>query len=86
MQENPRFRVEVEPAEGGGLEVTYNLIESPKIESAKIIGNEQLKTGKIQDVITLKPSEIYSDQRRWESERELFLRYLQRERGITLPR
>ncbi len=76
------IRVEVEPAEGGGLEVTYNLIESPKIESVKIAGNEQLKTGKIQDVITLKPSEIYSDQRRWESERAILKVY--KEKGYYL--
>ena len=76
------IRVEVEPAEGGGLEVTYKLIESPKIESVKIIGNEKLKTGKIQDVITLKPSEIYSDQRRWESERAILKVY--KEKGYYL--
>ena len=65
------IRVEVQPAEGGGLEVTYKLIESPKIESVKIIGNEKLKTGKIQEAITLKPSEIYSDQRRSDSARAI---------------
>ena len=76
------IRVEVETAEGGGLEVTYKLIESPKIESVKIIGNEKLKTGKIQDAITLKPSEIYSDQRRWESARAILKVY--KEKGYYL--
>ena len=76
------IRVEVKPAEGGGLEVIYKLIESPKIESVKIIGNEQLKTGKIQEAITLKPSEIYSDQRRWESERAILNVY--KEKGYYL--
>ncbi|MDE0503381.1 MAG: hypothetical protein OXI86_04800, partial [Candidatus Poribacteria bacterium] len=74
--------VEVEPFEGGGLEVIYKLIESPKIESVKIVGNEHLKTGKIQDAITLKPSEIYSDQRRWESERAIRKTY--KEKGYYL--
>ena len=76
------IRVEVKPAEGGGLAVIYKLIESPKIESVKIIGNEQLKTGKIQEAITLKPSEIYSDQRRWESERAILNVY--KEKGYYL--
>ena len=76
------IRVEVEPAEGGGLEVTYKLMESPKIESVQIIGNEKLKTGKIKEVITLKPSEIYSDQRRWESERAILRAY--KEKGYYL--
>ena len=76
------IRVEVQPAEGGGLEVIYKLIESPKIESVKIIGNEKLKTGKIQDAITLKPSEIYSDQRRWESARAILKVY--KEKGYHL--
>ena len=76
------IQVEVEPAEGGGLEVIYKLIESPKIESVKIIGNEKLKTGKIKDAITLKPSEIYSDQRRWESERAILKVY--KEKGYYL--
>jgi outer membrane protein assembly complex protein YaeT len=76
------IKVEVETAEGGGLEVTYKLIESPKIESVKIIGNEKLKTGKIQDAITLKPSEIYSDQRRWESARAILKVY--KEKGYHL--
>jgi outer membrane protein assembly complex protein YaeT len=72
------IKVEVETAEGGGLEVTYKLIESPKIESVKIIGNEKLKTSKIQDAITLKPSEIYSDQRRWESTQAILKAYKQK--------
>ena len=76
------IRVEVEPAEGGGLEVIYKLTESPKIESVKIIGNEKVKTGKIEDAITLKPSEIYSDQRRWESERAIRKTY--KEKGYYL--
>ena len=74
------IQVEVQPAEGGGLEVIYKLKESPKIESVKIIGNEKLKTGKIEDAITLKPSEIYSDQRRWESARAIRKTY--REKGV----
>ena len=76
------IQVEVQPAEGGGLEVIYKLKESPKIESVKIIGNEKLKTGKIEDAITLKPSEIYSDQRRWESARAIRKTY--REKGYYL--
>ena len=76
------IQVEVEPADGGGLEVIYKLIESPKIESVKIVGNEELKKGKIQDAITLKPSEIYSDQRRWESERAI--RKVYKEKGYYL--
>ena len=76
------IRVEVQSAEGGGLEVIYKLTESPKIESVKIIGNEKLKTGKIEDALTLKPSEIYSDQRRWESERAIRKTY--KEKGYYL--
>ena len=76
------IQIEVEPADGGGLEVIYKLIESPKIESVKIVGNEELKKGKIQDAITLKPSEIYSDQRRWESERAI--RKVYKEKGYYL--
>lgn len=76
------IQVEVEPADGGGLEVIYKLIESPKIESVKIVGNEELKKGKIQDAVTLKPSEIYSDQRRWESERAI--RKVYKEKGYYL--
>ena len=76
------IKVEVESAEGGGLEIIYKLIESPKIESVKIIGNEKLKTGKIKEAITLKPSEIYSDQRRWESERAILKVY--KEKGYYL--
>ncbi len=76
------IQVEVEPADGGGLEVIYKLVESPKIESVKIVGNEELKKGKIQDAITLKPSEIYSDQRRWESERAI--RKVYKEKGYYL--
>ena len=63
--------VDVEPVEGGGLEVIYKVVESPKISGINIIGNESLSTGKLKDEITLRPSEIYSDRRRWESEQAL---------------
>ena len=65
------INVDVEPVEGGGLEVIYKVVESPKISGINIIGNEDLSIGKLKDEITLRPSEIYSDRRRWESERAL---------------
>ena len=66
-----KINVDVEPVEGGGLEVIYKVVESPKISGINIIGNENLSIGKLKDEITLRPSEIYSDRRRWESEQAL---------------
>ena len=66
-----QLTVDVEPVDGGGLEVVYKVVESPKISGINIIGNENLSTGKLKDEIVLRPSEIYSDRRRWESERAL---------------
>ena len=66
-----QLTVDVEPVEGGGLEVVYKVIESPKISGINIIGNENLSTSKLKNEITLRPSEIYSDRRRWESEQAL---------------
>ena len=66
-----QLTVAVEPVEGGGLAVVYKVVESPKISGINITGNENLDTGKLKDKITLRPSEIYSDRRRWESERDL---------------
>ena len=74
--------VDVEPFEGGGLEIIYKVIESPKISGINIIGNENLGTGKLKDEIILRPSEIYSDQRRWESEQAL--QKLYHEKGYYL--
>ena len=68
--------VDVEPLDEGGLEVIYRLTESPKIEGGiNIIGNEKLSHKKINGEITLKPGEIYSDQRRWESEQKILNAY-----------
>ena len=64
-------QVDTQPAEGGGLEIIYKVVESPKISGINIIGNENLDTGKLKNEITLRPDEIYSDRRRWESERAL---------------
>lgn len=74
--------VEVESAEEGGLEVIYNVVESPKIEGIDFIGNEALSTGKLKDKLTLRPSEIYSERRQWESER--ILKQLYHEKGYYL--
>ena len=74
--------VDVEPFEGGGLEVIYKVVESPKISGINIIGNEDLSTGKLKDEIILRPTEIYSDRRRWESERAL--QQLYHEKGYYL--
>ena len=63
--------VDVRPFEEGGLEIVYKVVESPKISGINIIGNENLGVGKLKDELTLRPSEIYSDRRRWESERAL---------------
>ncbi|MBI1925622.1 outer membrane protein assembly factor BamA, partial [Candidatus Poribacteria bacterium] len=68
--------VDVEAVDGGGLEVVYQLTENPKIEGTiNIIGNEKLKYQKIKNAITLKPGEIYSDRRRWESEQNILKTY-----------
>ena len=64
-------KVDTQPAEGGGLEIIYKVVESPKISGINIIGNENLSIGKLKNEITLRPDEIYSDRRRWESERTL---------------
>ena len=71
-------KVAYERLEEGGLEVIYLLKENPKIESFKIIGNEEIKYGKLKEGITLKPSEIYSDKQRWESERNILKTYKQK--------
>ena len=78
------LEVDVRPfeGEGGGLEVVYKVTESPKISGINIIGNENLGTSKLKDELTLRPSEIYSDRRRWESERAL--RQLYHEKGYYL--
>ena len=76
------LQVDVKPFEDGGLEVVYKVVESPKISGINIIGNENLGTGKLKDEITLRPSEIYSDRHRWESERAL--RQLYHEKGYYL--
>ena len=75
-------KVDTEPAEGGGLEIIYKVVENPKISGINIIGNENLDTGKLKNEITLRPDEIYSDRRRWESERAL--RKLYHEKGYYL--
>ena len=64
-------KIDTQPAEGGGLEIIYKVVESPKISGINIIGNDTLDTGKLKNEITLRPDEIYSDRRRWESERAL---------------
>ena len=65
------LQVDVKPFDDGGLEIVYKVTESPKISGINIIGNENLSTGKLKDEVILRPSEIYSDRRRWESERAL---------------
>ena len=67
--------MDTQPVEGGGLEIIYKVVESPKISGINIIGNENLDTGKLKNEITLRPDEIYSDRRRWESERAIQKRY-----------
>lgn len=76
------LEIDVKPVDEGGLEIVYKVVESPKISGINIIGNENLGTGKLKDEITLRPSEIYSDRRRWESERAL--RQLYHEKGYYL--
>ena len=63
--------IDTQPAEGGGLEIIYKVVENPKISGINIIGNENLSIGKLKNEITLRPDEIFSDRRRWESERAL---------------
>ena len=75
-------QVDTEPIEGGGLEITYKVTESPKISGINIIGNENVNTGKLKNVITLRPDEIFSDRRRWESEQVLIKLY--HEKGYYL--
>ena len=68
--------VDVEPAEGGGLAVIYQLTENPRIEGTiNIIGNEKLKYKKIKEAIRLKPGELYIDQRLWESRQNILKTY-----------
>jgi len=68
--------VDVEPAEAGGLKVIYHLIPNPKIEgNINIIGNEELKYKKIKEVISLKPGELFNDQRLWESKQQVLKKY-----------
>ena len=74
--------VEPLPAEDGGFEVIYHLVERPKIEGISITGNEKLDIGKLMKGITLNPSEIYSDRHRWQSERAI--RKLYHEKGYYL--
>ena len=74
--------VEVETVPDGGLAVIYNVVESPKIGGINFIGNEEMSTGKLKDTLTLRPSEIYSERRQWESERAL--KELYHEKGYYL--
>lgn len=68
--------IDVEPAEDGGLKVIYRLIPNPKIEgSINIIGNEKLKYSKIKEAISLKPGELCTDQRLWESKNNILKTY-----------
>lgn len=64
-------KVDTQPVEGGGLEIIYKVVENPKISGLNIIGNDNLSIGKLKDEITLRPDEIFSDRRRWESEQAL---------------
>ena len=68
--------VDVEPAAEGGLKVIYQLIPNPKIEgNVNIIGNEELKYKKIKEGISLKPGELFNDQRLWESKQNVLKTY-----------
>lgn len=68
--------IDVVPAEDGGLKVIYRLIPNPKIEgSINIIGNEELKYGKIKDAISLKPGELCTEQRLWENKKNILKTY-----------
>ena len=64
-------QVDTKGFEGGGLEIIYKVVENPKITAINIIGSENLSIGKLKDEITLRPDEIFSDRRRWESEQAL---------------
>ena len=64
-------QVDTKGFEGGGLEIIYKVVENPKISAINIIGSENLSIGKLKDEITLRPDEIFSDRRRWESEQAL---------------
>ena len=75
-------QIETQPVEGGGLEIRYKVVESPKISGINFLGNENLDTGKLKNEITLRPDEIYSDRRRWESEQAL--KKLYHEKGYYL--
>ena len=75
-------QIGTQPVEGGGLEIVYKVVESPKISGINFLGNDNLSTGKLKDEITLRPDEIYSDRRRWESERAL--KQLYHEKGYYL--
>ncbi len=75
--------VDVETAEDGGLNVIFNVKESPKIEGQiNIIGNEKIKFGKIKEAITLKPGEIYNQRLSWRSEQSILQLY--KEKGYYL--
>ena len=75
-------QIETQPVEGGGLEIIYKVVESPKISGINFLGNENLDTGKLKNEMTLRSDEIYSDRRRWESERAL--KRLYHEKGYYL--
>ena len=75
-------QIGTQPVEGGGLEIVYKVVESPKISGINFLGNDNLSTGKLKDEITLRPDEIYSDRRRWGSERAL--QQLYHEKGYYL--
>ena len=64
-------QVDTKGFEGEGLEIIYKVVENPKISGINIIGSENLSIGKLKDEITLRPDEIFSDRRRWESEQAL---------------
>ena len=66
-----QVQVDTKGFEGGGLEIIYKVVENPKISGINIIGSENLSIGKLKDEITLRPDEIFSDRRRWESEQAL---------------
>lgn len=68
--------VDVGTAENGGLNVIFNVKESPKIEGRiNIIGNEKIKFGKIKEAITLKSGEIYNPRLSWRSEQAILQLY-----------
>ena len=54
----------------------YRLIPNPKIEgNINIIGNEQLKYKKIKEAISLKPGELFNEQRLWKSKQNVLKTY-----------